>query len=78
MGRFSKSKSLEHRRQLVLLKLADVSVRLTESLIRLADSLTEKVEAIDVLAPPDVSRMALREAMTTLHQCVKVLELFDR
>ena len=38
------------------LTLAELSIKLTESIIRLADALTLKVENIDVLDhPPDVS-----------------------
>jgi hypothetical protein len=60
--------------------LAEVSVRLMESLIRLADTLSEKIDNADVLEPNigDVEKMTTREALDTLHRCVKALNILEK
>ncbi len=60
--------------------IAEVSVRLCESLIRLADALTLKIDNADVLEPNigDVEKMSPREALDTLHRCVKALNVLEK
>ena len=62
------------------LTLAELAIKLTESIIRLADALTLKVENIDVLDhPPDVSdRMTIREALDTVHSCARALKVMGK
>ena len=78
MSRPCKSIELANKRAESRIKLAEVAIKLTESLIRLADTLAERVENIDVLAPPDISRVAIEEAMLMVSQSMKLMALFKR
>ncbi len=60
--------------------LIETSVRLSESLIKLANALTESIDNADVLEPSigDVEQMSLVEALDTLHRCVKALKILEK
>ena len=62
------------------LTLAELAIKLTESIIRLADALTLKVHAIDVTEPNiDVSdKMTIREALDTIHGCARALKVMEK
>jgi hypothetical protein len=59
--------------------LAEVSVRLMESLIGLADALTLKVENADCLEQDvDVEKMTIREALEILYGCTRALKVMEK
>lgn len=62
------------------LTLAELSIKLTESIINLADALTLKVENMDVTEPNiDVSdKMTIREALDTVHSCSRALRVMEK
>lgn len=62
------------------LTLAELSIKLTESIIRLADALTLKVVNIDVTEPNiDTSdKMTMREALDTIHGCARALKVMEK
>jgi len=62
------------------LTLAELSIKLTESIINLADALRLKVENIDVLDhPPDVSdRMTIREGLDAIQRCARLMKVMEK
>lgn len=62
------------------LTLAELSIKLCQSIINLADALTLKVQNIDVSEPNiDVSdKMTMREALDTVHSCARALKVMEK
>lgn len=59
--------------------LIETSVRLSESLIKLADALTLRIENTDCIESIiDVEQMSLAEALDVLHRCVKAMKILER
>lgn len=65
---------LANKRAEQMLVIGEMNLRLGESLIRLADTLAERIE----LEPPDVSRLAIDEAMLVVSQSMKLMALYKR
>ena len=59
--------------------LIETSVRLSESLIKLADAITLRVENTGCLESNiDVEQMSLAEALDLLSRCVKALKILEK